>query len=117
MQLCKLKRRQQKRMNSGKLMRKWRKLCHLILAKIGQHESVIMVKHEITIITDNDQPLTLDELCEICHISSDVVSEFIAYEIIHPKSAQRDQWVFNLNELKRVQTALRLQHDLEVNLA
>jgi chaperone modulatory protein CbpM len=78
-----------------------------------------MVKHEITIVADysQDSSLTLVELCEICNITSEVVNDFIAYEIIHPQASQRGQWIFNLNELRRIKTALRLQHDLEINLA
>lgn len=78
-----------------------------------------MVKHELMIIADYSQEtaLSLDELCEICHISPDMIHDLIAYEIIHPKQPHREHWIFNLAELKRIQTALRLHRDLEVNLA
>jgi chaperone modulatory protein CbpM len=78
-----------------------------------------MVKHELMIIADysQDTALSLEELCEICHISSDLIHDLIAYEIIHPKQPSTDRWVFDLAELKRIQIALRLQRDLEVNLA
>lgn len=78
-----------------------------------------MVKHEIMIIADYSQEaaLSLEELCEICHISSDIIHDLIAYEIIHPKQPSPGRWVFGLTELKRIQIALRLQRDLEVNLA
>lgn len=64
-----------------------------------------------------DSPLTLSELCEICNVSMDVVNELIAYEIIHPKHSSQNQVVFELIDLLRVKTALRLQRDLEINLA
>ncbi|VVC75310.1 Chaperone modulatory protein CbpM [Aquicella siphonis] len=78
-----------------------------------------MVKHELMIIADysDESSLTLEELCSICQISPDTVQEFIAYEIIHPAQSRRDQPLFGLAELQRVKTALRLQHDLEVNMA
>lgn len=78
-----------------------------------------MKKHEIMIIADYSEksPLTLSELCEICNISQDVVQEFISWEIVHPKHSGEEELIFELMDLQRVKTALRLQHDLEVNLA
>lgn len=78
-----------------------------------------MVKHELMIIANYSQEsfVTLDELCEICNISSDVIHELIAHEIIHPKQTEHYQWKINFNELTRAKTALRLQRDLEVNFA
>lgn len=78
-----------------------------------------MVKHEIMIIADYSQNslLTVNELCEICNISVDVVNELIAYDIIHPRQTSEHQVVFEIIDLQRAKTALRLQHDLEVNFA
>lgn len=78
-----------------------------------------MVKNELVIIADYSQEtlLTLDELCEICGISYDFINELIEYEIVHPQGGAPDEWVFDLDHLQRIKTALRLQRDLEVNLA
>lgn len=78
-----------------------------------------MVKHEIMIIANYSQDswLTLDELCEICNLSSDTIQEIIAYEIIHPKQVSQGKQVFSVADLQRVKTALRIQRDLGVNLA
>lgn len=78
-----------------------------------------MDKDEIIIIADYTQPtsLTLNELCEICHISPDFIHHLVEYEIIQPEGNLPKEWVFGLNELKRVKKVLRLQRDLEVNLA
>jgi chaperone modulatory protein CbpM len=78
-----------------------------------------MEKHEIMIIANDSQEswLTVNEICEICHISTDVVEELIAFEIIHPKRTTQDELVFDMHDLQRVKSALRLQHDLEINLA
>ncbi len=67
-----------------------------------------------------DSPLTLEELCGICQISPHDVHDLIAYEIIHFENNHHlpeNEWQFDLMQLQRVKTALRLQHDLEVNLA
>ncbi len=78
-----------------------------------------MKKHEQLIIADYSQetPLSLEELCEVCHITTEFINTLMEYEIIHPKEAQQTEWLFDLDELKRIQRALRLQRDLEVNLA
>ena len=78
-----------------------------------------MVKHELLIIADysEDSSLTLQELCEVCNISADIIHDLMAYDIIHPTCSAEQQWVFGLTELRRIKTALRLQHDLELNLA
>ena len=60
---------------------------------------------------------TLDELCEVCNISSDLTQELLTYGIIHPKYSLQHEQVFNIHDLQRVKTALRLQHDLEINMA
>lgn len=78
-----------------------------------------MEKEEIIIIADYTQStsLTLNELCEICGISPDFIRHLIEYEIIHPKEKTAKEWSFELTELQRIKTVLRLQRDLEVNLA
>jgi chaperone modulatory protein CbpM len=78
-----------------------------------------MVKHEIVIIANYPQEssLNLDEICEICNITADTVNGLVVYGIIHPEQSAKGQWVFNENDLQRVKTALRLQRDLEINLA
>ena len=77
-----------------------------------------MAKKELIIIADYSQqePLTLEELCKACGISIGFINELIAYDIIHPAD-ELEERVFDLEELKRIKTALRLQRDLEVNLA
>lgn len=78
-----------------------------------------MEKHGIVIIADYSEqtPLTLEELCDVCHISVDMIHQLIDYQIIHERAARLEEWQFDLAELRRIKKALRLQHDLEVNLA
>lgn len=75
-----------------------------------------MAKHELVIIADPNE-ITLQELCEICSISSDFISHLMEYEIIHPKGREPEEWVFDLAQLQRIKKAVRLQRDLDVNLA
>lgn len=78
-----------------------------------------MGKKEIIIIADYTQksPLSLHELCDICHISDVLVLNFIEHDIISPLDRSAESLIFDMAQLKRLQTALRLQRDLEVNLA
>lgn len=78
-----------------------------------------MEKKELLVIIDYSQEtlLSLPELCEVCGISSQYVYDLMAFDIIHPSGETPDQWTFNLSQLSRIKTALRLQRDLEINLA
>jgi chaperone modulatory protein CbpM len=73
-----------------------------------------MEKNEIVIIANHgeEKPLTIQEICEICHISKDALQEFISYEIIFPR-----QGLFDTEQLIRLHRARRLQRDLEMNLS
>lgn len=77
-----------------------------------------MAKKGLLIVADYSQKtyLNFDELCEICQVESDMLNDLIRYEIVHPFGGEPD-WMFDLVELNRVKKALRLQHDLEMNLA
>lgn len=77
-----------------------------------------MAKKELIIISDYSQvsPLSLNELCEICGVSSDIITKLIEYEIIQPRGNRPEEWEFDLNHLQRAKVAIRLQRDLEVNM-
>jgi chaperone modulatory protein CbpM len=55
---------------------------------------------------------TLEELSEFTGLSTDALLELIAHDII-----RQEQERFNVQQLKRLQIATRLQRDLEINLA
>jgi chaperone modulatory protein CbpM len=78
-----------------------------------------MEKKELIIVADyaQDVTFTLHELCEICHLSPEDIQTFIEYDIIHPIDTRGDEWMFDIAHLQRLRTAIRLQRDLEVNLA
>lgn len=81
-----------------------------------------MVKKEITIIADveHSHPLTLAEIGRLSHLSEAVLYELMDYDIIHPlnrEAIDSTQFMFDVAQLERLQRAIRLQRDLEVNLA
>lgn len=77
-----------------------------------------MAKEELIIVANysDENEMTLEELCNVCHISPDTIQHLIEFDIIHPRG-QQQEWLFDLSALQRIQTALRLQRDLEINMA
>lgn len=75
-----------------------------------------MTKKDLMIIAadySHQEWLSLTEFCEVCGISPDDAANMIAYDIIRPeRSAQ-----FSMQAVQRTKKALRLQQDLEINLA
>ena len=58
----------------------------------------------------------LGELCELCNVRREVVMEMIDEGVISPLEAEQGQWRFGYVEIHRLQTAVRLQRDLRINL-
>jgi chaperone modulatory protein CbpM len=69
------------------------------------------------ILLDEHVRLSLVELCEVCRISADSVLDMVDEGIVEPEGSEPAQWRFHAVDLERLQTALRLQQDLRVNLA
>lgn len=61
--------------------------------------------------------LDFEEVCSALNIDSHFIHELIEYGIIESQEIPLQSWRFNLNHLRRIRTAKRMQHDLEVNLA
>lgn len=59
---------------------------------------------------------SLKEFCEVCGVHAEVVIELIEYGIIEPKGKTTTNWQFTARQLQRSKRALRLQHDLQINL-
>jgi len=77
-----------------------------------------MVKKDLTIIAIEAEPeLSLEELCETCHITPDFICELIEYGTLEPKGIALETWRFDTRHLQRIQRVLRLQHDLGINMA
>ena len=63
-------------------------------------------------VLDEDTRCSLQELCRLCGINAETVQEMINEGLIAP----RKPTTFTYIEVRRVQTAVRLQRDLRVNL-
>ncbi len=69
------------------------------------------------ILLDEQTELTLSDLCRACSSSADWVIELVEYGALEPSGREQIEWRFSANNLARAQTAMRLQRDLDVNLA
>ncbi len=68
-------------------------------------------------LMDESLELGLDELCRACAIDTEHLLALVAEGIIEPCRQTGDHWRFPATSLIRIQTTLRLQRDLGVNLA
>ncbi len=69
------------------------------------------------IVVDEDFQCSLRELCAACGIHAELVIEMITEGVVDPQGTGPRDWRFSGPAIKRVQTTLRLQRDLGVNLA
>ncbi len=79
-----------------------------------------MVQQSLTaIFIDEEQTITLADLCRSSALSAERVFDMIEYGIIEPlqRDAVSSRWTFSAECVPRLQTVQRLQRDLDVNLA
>src|SRR5271155_1741354 len=67
-------------------------------------------------IFDDSVQLTLQELSRMCAIDERLIVEFVEEGVLTAVSVA-PQWHFNGGALRRARLAVRLQRDLEINLA
>ena len=68
-------------------------------------------------ILDESAGLSLAELCRVCDLPAEQVTELVEYGVVEPLAGGRDQWRFEAVSIRRIRRARRLQRDLGVNLA
>lgn len=71
----------------------------------------------IGILLDDSVELTLKEICHTCHVSADVVLELVEAGILEPRNSEHGEWWFTGHAIERIERALNLQQDLDINLA
>jgi chaperone modulatory protein CbpM len=71
------------------------------------------------IVVSDDQTVSLVKLCKCCDLAAEQILTMVDQGIIEPLEFQSSHihWQFTGNSVLRVQTAIRLQRDLGVNLA
>ncbi len=81
-----------------------------------QHE---MIQAEKGIIVEEGDNLSFVTLCRYCSLPAETLIKMVDRGVIEPvdSSQSYSHWQFSSTSLLRIQTTLRLQRDLEVNLA
>lgn len=69
------------------------------------------------ILLDEGTQVTVTELTEVCHLSLSQIELMVGEGMLHPSGREPEHWCFTGLEIKRARRALRLQQDLDVNLA
>ncbi|MDH3672745.1 MAG: chaperone modulator CbpM [Gammaproteobacteria bacterium] len=68
-------------------------------------------------VIDETAELTLGELCRACAIHAELIMDMVAEGIVEPRGSEPPDWRFPGTALRRVELTLRLQRDLQINLA
>lgn len=69
------------------------------------------------LILDDEVLLSLGELSHACTVHAEWVVELVEEGILEPTGRDLAHWRFPATSLQRAHTALRLQQDLDINLA
>jgi chaperone modulatory protein CbpM len=69
------------------------------------------------VVLDEQTVVTVTELTRVCGISREQLDAMVAEGMLHPLGSRPEQWRFTGIEVRRTRRALRLQQDLELNLA
>jgi len=77
-----------------------------------------MTKNTLTgILLDERVELSLIEVSRACSSSAESVIELVEEGVLEPVGQDQSQWRFSGPSLLTARVALRLQHDLSINLA
>jgi chaperone modulatory protein CbpM len=68
-------------------------------------------------VLDEHIRVSLRELCGMCGVSTELIVEMVSEGIVEPEGGNPRHWQFTGVSIQRIQTAIRLQRDLKVNLA
>jgi chaperone modulatory protein CbpM len=68
-------------------------------------------------IAEEENDLTLFELCNTCRLSPELIVEMVNEGILDPAGDSARKWRFAFSEAENVRKAIRFQNDLNVNLA
>ena len=69
------------------------------------------------VVLQEDTVLTLQEVIQTCHIDVCVIEEMVDHGLLSPEGERTETWCFYIRDVQRIQVALRLQQDLQVNVA
>lgn len=64
------------------------------------------------ITVETNPELTVEEICDVYHVTPEWLAELISYGVIESHGAR-----FDITNLRRIRRLMRLQQDLELNMA
>ena len=68
-------------------------------------------------ILEEQTRLTLSDLCSACAVHAERIIELVDYGVLEPQGREPARWIFAGASLHRARAALRLQRDLDMDLA
>ena len=68
-------------------------------------------------VLDEAMVLSLGETCRLCAVHAEMIIDMVQEGLVEPVGSDPRHWRFPGTAVTRIQTALRLQRDLGVNLA
>jgi len=69
------------------------------------------------IILEEQARLSLRELCEVCAVRVEFITDLVDEGVIEPVGYDKSHWCFSGASLQRIRKAKHLQRDLGLNLA
>ena len=84
-------------------------------------EGIEMTNDKATALTglvfDESSEITIVELCEVCSVDQQTITDLIAEGILEPLDSDGEQARLPYSSVRRTHTVVHLQRDLGVNLA
>ena len=97
-------------------MQQWQKKCLSTLDPEWGSDMTDQRMYLQGMILNEEILCSLGDLCRLCGVSPECIHDMIEEGIVSPQGLSPREWRFTAVSIKRVQTTLRLQHDLRVNL-
>ena len=68
------------------------------------------------VLLDESVDLSLGESCRACDVQAEVIIQLVEVGVIEPRGREPGQWRFAGQAIGRIERALNLQRDLDINL-
>jgi len=69
------------------------------------------------VVLDERVSVSFAELTQLCRSDGQVLLLLVAEGVLHPQGTRAEDWLFSGGEIRRARRAMRLQRDLDINLA
>lgn len=76
-----------------------------------------MKEVHIGVVLEHSGPFSLEELCEVLGLPREWVIELVEHGVIEPQGREPERWRFSGAAVGRTRRAVRLQQDLDLDMA